>query len=81
MGRNIMKMDAQSNTEKTCACSKIPSLVHELNQSLTIIYAYVNGCSERLKENSLDNKVLFDIFNKINKQTEIMKDKIHKIAK
>ena len=80
MDSYIMTIDAQSHAGETCQCSNIPVLAHELNQSLMIIYAYVNGCTERLKDNAIDQNDLFNIFDKINKQTQIMKEKIHKMT-
>ena len=60
----------------TCQCHKIPGFLHELNQSLLVIHAYINGCRERLKENTLDNKQLIDVFSAISKQTDIIDENI-----
>ena len=68
-----LKMDEHT----ICVCNKMPHLTHELSQSLMIINAHVNGCSEPLKEKKLDLNQLPQILNKIDKHLEIMGNKIH----
>ncbi len=51
--------------------------LHELSQSLLVIHAYVNGCNERLKENTLDSRQLFNALRSINEQIEVIGIKIH----
>lgn len=58
-------------------CNIVPQLAHELNQSLLIIHAYVKGCTERIKGGSLDLEQLNMAFSSINKQIQIMGDKIN----
>ena len=72
-----MEKEFKSYKKTICHCNKISVFLHELAQSLSVIHAYVNGCNERLKENALDNKQLFEALRTVNKQTEIMATKIH----
>lgn len=44
---------AQSDKNTPYHCSQIPTIVHELSQSILVIHAYVCGCSERLKNSNL----------------------------
>lgn len=65
--------------DKQCCCKKIPTLSHELNQSLVILHSYTKGCNERIKKNDSDLKQLALTFEKINVQ--IMTCKIHHMNK
>lgn len=47
-------------------------VVHELAQSLLIIHAYVRGCIERIKNNSLDSNQFCILLSKINEQINTM---------
>jgi len=71
-----MELNQESPVEK-CYCSKLPQLAHELNQSLLVIHAYVKGCSERSKLNSLNQEELNHVLNAINEQVIKMGNKIH----
>lgn len=62
---------------QTCQCSKLPSFAHESNQHLLIIQAYVNGCTERLKESTLDHNQLTDVLNKISHHADAISNRIH----
>lgn len=70
---------AQLDTNKPCHCSQIPTMVHELSQSILVIHAYVCGCSERLKNSALDDDHLAVVLKKINHHLELISNKINLI--
>lgn len=67
-----MKMKTNANENENCHCNKIPAIYHELSQSLLVIYAYVNGCMERLKIDTIDKQQLTEALQKINVHTNII---------
>lgn len=69
---------AQDNT--FCQSDKMTSFLHELNQSLVVIQAYVNGCTERLEENNLSHEQLQTTLLKIKQHTELLGAKIHRFS-
>ncbi len=60
-----------------CECNKIHGFLHELSQSLLVIHAYVNGCNERVKDNTLSKEQIVDVLSKINKHAEIISNNVH----
>lgn len=67
-----MNMKTNSTENEQCNCSKIPAIYHELSQSLLVIYAYVSGCRERLKIDTIDKQQLSEVLQKINIHTDII---------
>lgn len=68
-----------SDTNKVCCCHKIPEITHELTQSLLVMYSYIKGCEERIKNDALDFKQLLNALQKMNKQVNIMAHKIQEL--
>ena len=63
-----------------CQCSKLPILSHELTQSLMIINAYISGCNERIKKNTININEIVDVLNKMNKQVELISQRLQGLA-
>ena len=74
-----MGKGSNHSADVICHCDKLPVFLHELNQSLLIIHAYVSGCSERIKVNGLNNEQLSAVFKSINEHTELINNKIHDV--
>ncbi|WP_454785302.1 histidine kinase [Legionella sp. WA2024007413] len=55
---------------------KLLNLIHDLNQPLTAIKAYLGGCELRLQKNDLHPKQMIEVLQKINEHTELLKNKI-----
>ncbi len=70
-------IEVKFHQDATCQCSKIPTIIHELTQSLVVIQAYVNGCTERMKDNTLNHEQIAMVLGKINHHTEKISDKIY----
>ncbi|MFJ1267195.1 histidine kinase [Legionella lytica] len=51
--------------------------IHELNQPLTVIKAYLGGCEIKLQRNELSPSQMNSVLQKINEHTELFKDKIY----
>lgn len=56
--------------------SVLLKLIHELNQPLTVIKAYVGGCILRIKKNELSSEQMLSVMEKINKHAELFENKI-----
>ncbi|WP_010652948.1 histidine kinase [Fluoribacter dumoffii] len=54
----------------------ISKLIHEINQPLTAIKAYLGGCELRLQKNDLSAEQMINAVQKINKHTELLQHKI-----
>jgi phosphoglycerate-specific signal transduction histidine kinase len=52
-------------------------LIHELNQPLTVIKAYVGGCILRIKKNELSSEQMINVMQKINENAELFEHKIY----
>ena len=70
----IIELDVHENS--LCTCSKIPSIIHELTQSLVVIQAYVQGCCVRMNDNTLNNEQLALVLGKISLHTQTMSNTI-----
>src|SRR5690242_20642293 len=55
--------------------------IHELNQPLTVIKAYLGGCELRLKRNDLNSTQIASVLQNIMEHTEIFANKIHSMQK
>jgi hypothetical protein len=66
--------------DKESLSASSSSIVHELAQSLLIIHAYVRGCIERIKNNSLDIERLKELLIKVNQQVQIMSKNIYYLS-
>ncbi|WP_252581935.1 sensor histidine kinase [Legionella lytica] len=51
--------------------------IHELNQPLTVIKAYLGGCEIKLQRNELSPSQMNSALQKINEHTELFKNKIN----
>jgi len=51
--------------------------IHELNQPLTVIKAYLGGCEIKLQRNELSPRQMNSALQKINEHTELFKNKIY----
>lgn len=52
-------------------------LIHELNQPLTVIKAYLGGCLIRLKKNELSQEQIISVLEKINENAELFENKVY----
>ncbi len=57
----------------------ISELIHELKQPITAIKAYLGGCELRIQKNNLSAGQILSILQKIEEQTELLKNKIDSI--
>lgn len=57
----------------------IEKLIHELNQSMTAIKAYVGGCELRLEKKGLSAEQMLNALQKINQHVELLKNKIYSL--
>ncbi|WP_454780434.1 histidine kinase [Legionella sp. WA2022007384] len=67
-----MKIPIQKNSQM----KELLNLIHDLNQPLTAIKAYLGGCELRLQKNDLHPKQMLGVLQKINEHTELLKSKI-----
>ncbi|MCE0722900.1 MULTISPECIES: HAMP domain-containing histidine kinase [Legionella] len=54
----------------------ISELIHELNQPITAIKAYLGGCELRIQKNKLSLEQILSVLQKINEQADFLKNKI-----
>jgi hypothetical protein len=66
----------QPDKNTPCYCGQAPVIAHELSQSILVIRAYVTGCSERLKNTTLDYEQIGVVLGKINHHVELIGRKI-----
>lgn len=59
----------------------IQKLIHELNQPLTVIKAYLGGCELRMKNNDLSSEQMVSTLQKIMEHTDVLADKVHGMQK
>lgn len=74
-----MEKEFSSNERKICNCKNIPSIVHELSQSLVVIHSYAKGCGERLKKDNFDKEQLINHLETVNKHVQIISEKIQNL--
>ncbi|CAM2950273.1 sensory histidine kinase AtoS [Legionella steigerwaltii] len=65
-----------NESSHTCNISK---LVHEINQPLTAIKAYLGGCELRLQKNDLSSVQMMNVLQTINKHIELLQKKIYSL--
>ncbi|KTC93416.1 hypothetical protein [Legionella cincinnatiensis] len=56
-------------------------LIHELNQPLTVIKAYLGGCDLRLKNNELSSDQMVNTLQKIMEHTDVLANKVYGMQK
>jgi hypothetical protein len=75
----IMYKVVEKDNNIICQCEKIPSIVHELSQSLVVMHSYLTGCIKRIQKDNLEKELLLNQLDKTNKHLEIISQKIHQM--
>ncbi|VEB38963.1 Uncharacterised protein [Legionella sainthelensi] len=59
----------------------IQKLIHELNQPLTVIKAYLGGCELRMKNNDLSSDQMVSTLQKVMEHTDVLANKVYGMRK
>lgn len=65
--------------QKSSAEQLLLQLIHELNQPLTVIKAYLGGCELRLKNNNLSSEQMVSTLQKIMEHTDLFANKVYEM--